>query len=278
MVYFDATFSSCKMTNAQKPSLHLFPRCFKFWMWYCRSVKNDNHFSPLGRNISHQYASCSCVHFQHIIRGVTFLVARTPPPSIKRLLYFAHPCWEFAFVFIHIQCTGKLLVLLRYDAFFHVSLPSEGKQTNGTTWLPSTVLWSRRTAAGKLSLWTVLMMWVLWFFFFVFFSTLGLKASGRAWLWNLEEVFFFSNTTTIIVYAESFSSLHFPLAPTRAFQQASGVIVSCSGTLFQRAESSIKDCGIQPFTSCFIQDQWATAPRPPDSSKLLQAFCVLHSL
>lgn len=278
MVYFDATFSSCKMTNAQKPSLHLFPRCFKLWMWYCRSVKNDNHFSPLGRNISHQYASCSCVHFQHIIRGVTFLVARTPPPSIKRLLYFARPCWEFAFVFIHIQCTGKLLVLLRYDAFFHVSLPSEGKQTNGTTWLPSTVLWSRRTAAGKLSLWTVLMMWVLWFFFFVIFSTLGLKASGRAWLWNLEEVFFFSNTTTIIVYAESFSSLHFPLAPTRAFQQASGVIVSGSGTLFQRAESSIKDCGIQPFTSCFIQDQWATAPRPPDSSKLLQAFCVLHSL
>lgn len=278
MVYFDATFSSCKMTNAQKPSLHLFPRCFKLWMWYCRSVKNDNHFSPLGRNISHQYASCSCVHFQHIIRGVTFLVARTPPPSIKRLLYFAHPCWEFAFVFIHIQCTGKLLVLLRYDAFFHVSLPSEGKQTNGTTWLPSTVLWSRRTAAGKLSLWTVLMMWVLWFFFFVIFSTLGLKASGRAWLWNLEEVFFFSNTTTIIVYAESFSSLHFPPAPTRAFQQASGVIVSCSGTLFQRAESSVKDCGIQPFTSCFIQDQWATAPRPPDSSKLLQAFCVLHSL
>lgn len=278
MVYFDATFSSCKMTNAQKPSLHLFPRCFKLWMWYCRSVKNDNHFSPLGRNISHQYASCSCVHFQHIIRGVTFLVARTPPPSIKRLLYFAHPCWEFAFVFIHIQCTGKLLVLLRYDAFFHVSLPSEGKQTNGTTWLPSTVSWSRRTAAGKLSSWTVLMMWVLWFFF-LFFS--------QPWAWKRRVVHDYeilkrcSSSQTPL--QSSYTQSHFRLciflhAPTRAFQQASGVIVSCSGTLFQRAESSIKDCGIQPFTSCFIQDQWATAPRPPDSSKLLQDFYVIHSL
>lgn len=211
MVYFDATFSSCKMTNAQKPSLHLFPRCFKLWMWYCRSVKNDNHFSPLGRNISHQYASCRCVHFQHIIRGVTFLVARTPPPSIKRLLYFARPCWEFAFVFIHIQCTGKLLVLLRYDAFFHVSLPSEGKQTNGTTWLPSTVLWSRRTAAGKLSSWTVLMMWVLWFFFLGFFLNPGLESVGscmimKSWRGVLLLKHHYNHRIRRVIFVFAFSS------------------------------------------------------------------------
>lgn len=81
-----------KRTKSQSPPLHLSPRCLRLWMWCRRSVKKkkkkkDNHFSPLGRNISHQYASCSCAHFQHIIHGVTCLVVWTPPPSIKHLVY-----------------------------------------------------------------------------------------------------------------------------------------------------------------------------------------------
>lgn len=137
MGLYDLLWCSFLFANWQTPTnrLRLFPHCFTLQMWYCRSIKWFIFFLLTGEKYFPSICSRSCSHFRHIIRSVTFL-AMWMLPSTKCLLYLRAESLHF--VFIHIQCKGKLLAWCSYNM-----RPFCVRQTDKwTAWLPSTVSWS----------------------------------------------------------------------------------------------------------------------------------------